>query len=601
MSEHDEPIEEGHYVPAVMPTDMTDLAEQLVAAAADKGVDLTGENGLLTALTKQVLQSALEVEMVHHLGYDRGDPRGRNGGNSRNGSTPKTITTDVGKVTVQVPRDRDSSYEPQIVRKHQRRLAGFDQAVVSLYAKCMTTGDIANHLSDVYDTTVSRDLVSKVTEAVLEDLRAWQSRPLDSVYPVILIDAIVLKIREGQVANRPVYVALGISVDGIRDVLGMWVGPSGGEGAKQWMNMLTELKNRGIVDACIVCCDGLKGLPTAIEATWPQATVQTCVVHLVRNSLRYASKKHWQAITKDLKRIYNSATVAAAEAEFETFAETWEHRYPAMVELWRRSWSEFTPFLDFPLEVRKLIYTTNGIESLNARFRKATRRRGHFPDEQSALKVLYLAANRQPAQSAQPDRSDPRLEVHPEHPRHDLRRAARKQLAMASYTEKLTVPDRKHVSALRSGEGVATDAGLPSARLGCVLCLPAFMAPLLGGESAECRPRWTLAEHGHDVSSVLVPIRELIAGVPSPCSDHRKNKPPTLLEQDLIDIGIVGADLVRHVRKIEFDWPTATRFEVDEERAALRAEEVAWMGFAVQQLLGSAAAVDLASHALQRA
>ena len=338
MNEHDEQHEGGANLPVINGPDMTDLAEQLVAAAAGQRLDLTGENGLLTALTKQVLQSALEVEMAHHLGYDRNDPVGRNRGNSRNGSSPKTITTDVGKVTVQVPRDREGSYEPQIVRKHQRRLAGFDEAVISLYAKGMTTGDISRHLSDVYDTQVSRDLVSKVTEAVLDDMRAWQSRPLDSVYPVILIDAIVLKIREGQVANRPVYVALGINIDGIRDVLGLWVGPSGGEGAKQWMNMLTELKNRGILDACIVCCDGLKGLPAAIEATWPQATVQTCVVHLVRNSLRYASKKHWTQISRDLKRIYHCPSVEAAEAELEVFAEKWETQYPAMVGLWRRSW-----------------------------------------------------------------------------------------------------------------------------------------------------------------------------------------------------------------------------------------------------------------------
>lgn len=392
MTDYELPVEPARNVPAIVPPDLTDLAEQLVAAAADRGVDLTGENGLLTALTRQVLQSALEVEMSHHLGYDKNDPAGRNLGNSRNGSTPKTVTTEIGKVTIDVPRDRENTYEPQIVRKHQRRLAGFDEAVISLYAKGMTTGDISKHLSDVYDTNVSRDLVSKVTEQVLEDLRAWQSRPLDPVYPVILIDAIVLKIREGQVANRPVYVALGINIDGIRDVLGLWVGPPGGEGAKQWMNMLTELKNRGILDACIVCCDGLKGLPAAIEATWPQATIQTCVVHLVRNSLRYASKKHWQAIAKDLKRIYHCPSVEAAETELEVFAEKWESQYPAMVGLWRRSWPEFVPFLDFPLDVRKLIYTTNGIESLNARFRAATRRRGHFPDEQSALKVLYLAA-----------------------------------------------------------------------------------------------------------------------------------------------------------------------------------------------------------------
>jgi transposase-like protein len=254
----------------------------------------------------------------------------------------------------------------------------------------MTTGDIVKHLSDVYDTTVSRDLVSKVTEQIMDDMRAWQSRPLDSVYPVVLIDAIVLKIREGQVANRPVYVAMGITIDGFRDVLGIWIGPSGGEGAKQWLNMLTELKNRGINDVCIVCCDGLKGLPDAISVTWPGATVQTCVVHLVRNSLRYASKKNWRAITRDLKKIYTAPIVTAAEIEFAGFADTWRHHYPAMVAMWERSWTEFVPFLDFPPEIRKLIYTTNGIESLNARFRAATRRRGHFPNEQSALKVLYL-------------------------------------------------------------------------------------------------------------------------------------------------------------------------------------------------------------------
>lgn len=263
--------------------------------------------------------------------------------------------------------------------------------MISLYGKGMTTGDVASHLSEVYDTHVSRDLVSRVTDQVLKDMRSWQSRPLDPVYPVILIDAIVLKVRSGTVANRPVYVAMGISLNGERDVLGMWVGPSGGEGAKQWMNMLTDLKNRGILDVCIVACDGLKGLPDAILATWPQATVQTCVVHLVRNSLRYASKKYWSQITTDLKKVYTAPSVQASQDAFDAFAQTWEHQYPAMVAMWRRSWSEFVPFLEFPVEVRRLIYTTNGIESLNARFRAATRRRGHFPDEDSALKVLYLA------------------------------------------------------------------------------------------------------------------------------------------------------------------------------------------------------------------
>ncbi len=294
-----------------------------------------------------------------------------------------------------------------IVPKHRRRLTGFDEAVISLYAKGMTTGDIVAHLEQVYDTAISRDLVSRVTDQVLKDMRKWAARPLDAVYPVILIDAIVLKVRSGSVANRPVYVAIGISLDGTRDVLGMWVGPSGGEGAKQWMTMLTDLKNRGILDACIVCCDGLKGLPDAITATWPQAVVQTCVVHLVRNSLRYASKAHWQAITRQLKTVYTAPSVAAAETAFEDFATDWEARYPAMVAMWRRSWTEFIPFLDFPVEVRTLIYTTNAIESINARFRAATRRRGHFPDEDSALKVLYLAIRER-----RPNRANPTGQIH---------------------------------------------------------------------------------------------------------------------------------------------------------------------------------------------
>lgn len=371
--------------------DFAAIADELVAAARGQGIELTGPNGLLTGLTRQVLQTALEVEMADHLGYDKHDPVGRNGGNSRNGSTPKTVRTEVGEITVQVPRDRAGTFAPAVVPKHARRLAGFDEAVISLYAKGMTTGDIVNHLADVYGDEVSRDLVSKVTDQIVNDMAEWQSRPLDAVYPVILIDAIVLKVRSGQVGNRPVYVAMGITVEGHRDVLGMWVGPTGGEGAKQWMNMLTELRNRGIQDVIIVCCDGLKGLPESITATWPLATVQTCVVHLVRNSLRFASKKYWKEITVGLKEIYQAKTVAEAEARFGDFATAWEATYPAMIQSWRNSWTEFVPFLDFPLEIRKLIYTTNAIESLNARFRAATRRRGHFPNEQSALKVLYLA------------------------------------------------------------------------------------------------------------------------------------------------------------------------------------------------------------------
>ncbi len=364
------------------------VADRLVEQARTDGVALTGPGGLLGGLTKKVLETALAAELTDHLGYEHGDPRP--GGNARNGTTPKTVRTDIGQVRVDVPRDRAGSFEPAVLPKHVRRLGGFNEAVISLYAKGLTTGDIANHLSDVYGDSASKELVSRVTDQVTEAMTEWQSRPLDPVYPVILIDAIMLKVRDGQVANRPVYVAMGISLDGERDVLGMWLGPSGGEGAKHWLSMLTELKNRGVADVCIVSCDGLKGLPEAINATWPEAIVQTCVVHLVRNSLRYASKKHWSAITRDLKPVYTAPSAKAAEARFTEFAETWRPTYPALVAMWERSWAEFVPFLDFPVEIRRLIYTTNGIESLNSRFRQATRRRGHFPSEQAAMKVLYL-------------------------------------------------------------------------------------------------------------------------------------------------------------------------------------------------------------------
>jgi len=371
---------------------MREWAEQLVARARAEGVELTGDDGLLTAMVRQVLQTGLEVEMSEHLGYERHDPAGRGSGNSRNGGYAKRVTTDVGAVELRMPRDRDGTFDPATVPKHQRRLDGLSGNVISLYAKGMTTGDIQAHLWEIYGTEISRETISKITDQIVEDMTAWQNRPLERCYPVLLIDAIVIKVRDTQVANRPVYVVIGVNLDGERDVLGLWLGPTGGEGAKQWMTMLTELRNRGIADALIVCCDGLKGLPDAIRATWPDATVQTCVVHLVRNSLRYASKKHWSAITRQMRVIYTAATVQAAEAAFGEFAEAWRDTYPAMIRSWEASWNEFVPFLEFPTELRKIVYTTNAIESLNSRFRRSVRRRGHFPNEQAALKVLYLVA-----------------------------------------------------------------------------------------------------------------------------------------------------------------------------------------------------------------
>ena len=390
--------------PEVLP-DLGDVAAQLVAQARADGVNLTGPGGVLTGLVRRVLETGLEAELTDHLGHEH---RGRaSGGNVWNGTSSKTVTTEVGDVEIAVPRDRDGTFDPQTVPKHRRRLEGFDASVVSLYAKGMTVREIRNHLEEVYEAEISADTISKITDAIVDEFTDWQQRPLEPIYPVILIDAIVVKIRDGAVANRPVYVAMGVTLDGERDVLGMWVGPTGGEGAKQWMNMLTDLRNRGVLDACIVCCDGLPGLPDAIRAIWPRADVQTCVVHLVRNSLRYASKKDWSKITKQMRLIYTAPTVDAAQDRLTEFTDAWRDQYPAMIGAWERSWDDFVPFLAFPPELRKLVYTTNAIESLNARFRRATRQRGHFPTEQAALKILYLACR-----SREEGRQNPTGRVH---------------------------------------------------------------------------------------------------------------------------------------------------------------------------------------------
>lgn len=368
------------------------LIRQLADRARAEGLQLTGEGGLLSRLTRTVLESALEGELDDHLGYAKHDPVGRNGENSRNGKRVKTVLTDIGPVEVAVPRDRDGSFEPQIVKKHQRRLSGVEGLVISLSAKGLTHGEICAHLAEVYGAQVSKQTISTITDRVLDGMAAWQSRPLDAVYPVVFIDCINVKIREGNVANRPIYVALAVTVAGTRDILGLWAGEHGdGEGAKYWLRVLSEIKNRGTRDVCLVVCDGLKGLPEAIETVWPQAITQTCVVHLLRNSFRYASKKDWSAIAKDLKPIYTAPTEQAALDRFAEFAAKWEKRYPAIIRLWENAWSEFVPFLRFDTAIRTVVCTTNAIESINARIRRAVNARGHFPTEQAALKCVYLA------------------------------------------------------------------------------------------------------------------------------------------------------------------------------------------------------------------
>ena len=343
---------------------------------------------MLTDLTKTVLETALEAEVEDHLGYPKPAAEGRDRGNSCNGTRSKTVLTEVGEVEIDVPRDREGSFEPRIVRKRQRRLRGVDELVISLAAKGLTTGEIAAHLQDVYGAEVSKDTISRITDAVVEELAGWQSRPLDTVYPVVFIDALHVKIRDGKVANRPVYTVVGVTVDGERDILGLWVG-DGSEGAKYWHQVLTEILNRGTVDVCIVVCDGLRGLPDAIAAVWPAAIVQTCVLHLIRNTFRYASKADWDKLARDLRPVYTAATEQAARERLDELAERWGERYPAIVKLWQSAWAEFVPFLAYP-EIRKVIYSTNAIESLHARFRRSVRARGHFPNEQAAMKCLYL-------------------------------------------------------------------------------------------------------------------------------------------------------------------------------------------------------------------
>jgi len=366
-------------------------AAELVRIAKEQGLALTGPDGLLKLFTKNVLETALNEELTEHLGHEknRADPD-RGPGNIRNGTRSKTVLTEAtGQVTIEVPRDRDGSFEPQIVKKRQRRLNGVEEIVLSLYANGLTTGEISAHFAQIYGASVSKETISRITDKVIDEMNEWSARPLDEVYAAIFIDAIVVKIRDGQVANRPVYAAIGVTLAGEKDVLGLWVG-TGGEGAKFWMSVLTDIKNRGVRDTFFLICDGLKGLPDVVGNVWARTTVQTCIIHLIRNTFRLASKKDWDALKRDVKPIYTAPNANAARAALEDLDEKWGKKYGAIIRLWESAWEEFIPFLDYDLEIRTVICSTNAIESLNARYRRAVRARGHFPTEQAALKCLYL-------------------------------------------------------------------------------------------------------------------------------------------------------------------------------------------------------------------
>jgi transposase-like protein len=372
------------------PTAEEKVAEELVARAREEGLSLTGPDGLLKQLTKTVLETALNQEMTEHLGHDKHGPAGNESGNVRNGSRPKTVLTEAsGQVGIEVPRDRRGTFEPQIVRKRQRRLSGVDEIVLSLYAKGLTTGEISAHFAEIYGASVSKETISRITDKVIEEMTDWCNRPLDEIYAAVFVDAVMVKVRDGQVANRPIYAAIGVSLAGEKDILGLWAG-TGGEGAKFWMSVLTDLRNRGIKDVFFVVCDGLKGLPEVVGNVWPQAIVQTCIVHLIRSTFRLASRRDWDAMRRDVKPIYTAVNAAAARAALDELAERWGQRYPAIIRLWENAWEEFIPFLDYDVEIRQVLCSTNAIESLNARYRRAVKARGHFPTEQAALKCLYL-------------------------------------------------------------------------------------------------------------------------------------------------------------------------------------------------------------------
>ena len=367
------------------------LLDDLMAKVDDEGLQLTGDGGFLPEMIKAVLERGLQAELSDHLGYEKGGRSGQGNLNSRNGATPKTVATEVGDIALNGPRDRDGSFEPRLVPKGSRRVGGLDEMIISLYAGGMTIRDIQHHLARTIGTELSHETISNITDAVLEEVTEWQTRPLDEIYPVMYLDALVVKVRDGHhVTNRHAYIAVGVDLDGVKHVLGIWVQAS--EGAKFWAGVCAELKNRGVADVLIVCCDGLTGFPEAIEATWPQATVQTCVVHLIRAAMRFVSYQDRKKVAAALRPIYTAPTADSAENELLAFAESeLGKRYPAAVATWENAWERFIPFLAFPPEVRKIIYTTNSIESLNYQLRKIIKNRGHFPNDESVIKLLWLA------------------------------------------------------------------------------------------------------------------------------------------------------------------------------------------------------------------
>jgi putative transposase len=370
--------------------EVSDELLDALLSGARTAEEIAGPDGLLGHLTRRLLNRALEAELTEHLGYEAGQAPPGGAGNSRNGRPGKTILTDQGPLRIRSPRDRKGTFEPQIVKKRQTRWVGFDDRVISLYARGLTVREIQGHLAEIYGTEVSPDLISKITDTVLADAKAWQNRPLERVYPIVYLDALVVKIRDGHtVKNQACYVALGVGLDGERDVLGLWFQET--EGAKFWMQVLNDLKQRGVQDILICCVDGLKGFPEAIEAIFPRTTVQTCIVHLIRHSLKYVPRRDYDKVVRDLKPIYTATDPDAAMLALERFDEQWGEKLGVITQAWRSAWEHVTPFMAFPPEVRRVIYTTNAIEALNRQLRKAIKTKGHFPNEDSARKLIYLA------------------------------------------------------------------------------------------------------------------------------------------------------------------------------------------------------------------